>query len=444
MNRILVLGYELPALAQGAVAARSYRTWQLVQPLLEDGCEVLLCVPASQTSESVKHSLSERLTYRRLCYKRPGWMRRLNHWQTAFDPHGILTVMYPNALRATRLRTDTPVWVDMYGDRLAESQIAQLSRGSSRGLYRRVQTMTRIFCLGDVFSTCSEPQRYSTIGQLAIAGRLNRHTVGYEFVYPILPGVFAPQQSPLSSDDRKRLRQRVGLPMGDDACVVLWCGGYNVWTDVNILFRGLEGAMEREPGLHFLSVGAAADVSNNNTYDRFLGMIKQSPYRQRFKMMGWQPVSQVPDYYRMSDVGISLDMTCYEAELGTRTRLVEMISYGLPVITSLGCELSAIIGEQRLGMTFPIGDAGAFQDRLAAMAQSGDLRRELAERAGRYTREHLTFGVTTAPLRRWARSPWRAPDKLVSESSPIQSVVNAARFLARSVLWQFLGLDRLD
>jgi len=445
MSRIMVLGYELPLLARGAIAACSYRTWQLVQPLLDDGHELLLCVPSTKPSGLVEHPLGERVAYRHLRYAGPGWMRQLNRWHDAFCPQGVLAVMYPNAVRATRLGTDAPIWIDLYGDRLVEEQLCLLSWGeSSRGWYRQVREMTRILRLGDVFSTCGEPQRFSTIGQLAKAGRLNGHTIGYEFVHSILPGVGISQQPRASLADRKRLRQSAGLPTDSDAYVVLWCGGYNVWTDVETLFHGLEWAMKRRPDLQFLSVGGAANVPNNQTYDRFLNMIEQSAYRERFRMMGWVPASQVPDYYQLSDVGINVDAHCYETELGTRTRIVEMIGHSLPVITTLGCQLSAIIEERHLGMTCPIGDVRALGDCLVAMGESAQLRRELAQRARDYARERLAFDVTSSPLRAWARSPWHAPDKLVPTDSWIQKAVSIARFLARSMLWRFWGLERCD
>ena len=40
---------------------------------------------------------------------------------------------------------------------------------------------------------------------------------------------------------------------------MLWSGGYNLWTDVDTLFRGLEAAMARNPKVHFLSTGGAID-----------------------------------------------------------------------------------------------------------------------------------------------------------------------------------------
>jgi hypothetical protein len=34
----------------------------------------------------------------------------------------------------------------------------------------------------DKYSTCSTPQKFALVGQLSMASRLNRHTMGYEFV----------------------------------------------------------------------------------------------------------------------------------------------------------------------------------------------------------------------------------------------------------------------
>jgi glycosyltransferase involved in cell wall biosynthesis len=68
----------------------------------------------------------------------------------------------------------------------------------------------------------------------------------------------------------------------------------------------------------------------------------------------------------------------YETQLGTRTRLVEMMHYGLPVITTLGCELSYIVEQQGLGLTFPIGDARTFEMHILTLASERLLQQKLA------------------------------------------------------------------
>jgi hypothetical protein len=57
---------------------------------------------------------------------------------------------------------------------------------------------------------------------------------------------------------------------------VLWCGGYNVWTDVDTLFQALNQAMEKDPRIHYVSAGEGVRLANNNSYERFLEMIASS------------------------------------------------------------------------------------------------------------------------------------------------------------------------
>ncbi|HEX2990154.1 MAG TPA: hypothetical protein VHO49_05710, partial [Anaerolineales bacterium] len=149
----------------------------------------------------------------------------------------------------------------------------------------------------DKYSTCSTPQKFALVGQLSMASRLNRHTMGYEFAHAILP---------CAPSDHSRLSPKLvlrGEQVPEDAFVVLWCGGYNVWTDVETLFQALNQAMEKDPRIHYVSAGAGVRLMNNNSYERFLEMISHSPHRDRFHMLGWQPSSVVPGLYPQADVG---------------------------------------------------------------------------------------------------------------------------------------------
>jgi glycosyltransferase involved in cell wall biosynthesis len=439
MSRIMVLGYELPALAEGAVEARNYRTWQFVEPLLSDGHQVCLVVSHQTDRFNVAHSLNPRLSYHRLAMRRWGWPGRLSHLCNQFKPDGILAVMFYNCLRVTRLATDRPIWMDIYGDKLAETQIAEYTQQSNRGrrnLFRYLQIVLR---QGDVYSTCGTPQKYALVGQLGMVSRLNRRNLGYEFVHSVLPGAPA---CPKNAHGGPTLR---GDLVPTDAFVVLWCGGYNVWTDVDTLFQALDEAMNHDPHIVFVSVGGGVKLAQNNAYGRFLSMIETSVHRHRFHMLGWRPVQEIPAYYCCADVGINLDALHYETLLGTRTRLVEMMGYGLPVITSLGCELSTIIRDQRLGLTFPIGDAAAFCDRILKLARDPGQRQTLAERAHSFATQQLSFVETTRPFREWAHQPYHAPDRANTGGHlDLREIGYYLRSIARGVLWRLWALERAD
>lgn len=437
MSRIMVMGYELPSMAQGAQEARSYRTWQFVEPLLEEGHQVCLVVSHSKDQFDLQHPLGKALSYHRLNMQAIGWRKHFLKLKENFKPHGILAVTFNSCLRATRVFGKCPVWMDIYGDKLAEIQVAQFTQKNDRGYRTMLRYLDSVLQGGDVYSTCSTHQEYALVGQLGMVSRLNRHTLGYEFVYPILPGISVNANKP------KQVLQLRDSLVPADGFIVLWCGGYNVWTDVKILFQALNQAMSRDPRIVFVSVGGGVGLAQNDSYERFLAMIKTSEFQQRFYMLGWRPVSEVPEYYHQADVGINLDAFQYETLLGTRTRLVEMMQNGLMVITSLGCELSRIIRDHKLGLTFPIGDSAAFCDHIVKMANDPITQKKLAERGQLYALQNLSNKKTTQPFLRWACQPYSSPDHVGKNANfDLHRFGYFLRFLIRGILWRVWALER--
>ncbi|MBK8049508.1 MAG: glycosyltransferase family 4 protein [Anaerolineales bacterium] len=198
----------------------------------------------------------------------------------------------------------------------------------------------------------------------------------------------------------------------DDDFVVLWCGGYNTWTDADTLFAGLEQAMAANPRVHYVSVGASTYAAPDNLYERFCQLAAKSRFAGRYHLLGWRPWSEVETYYRESDVGINIDALHYETLYGTRTRLVEMIASGLPIITSLGAELSYLLRDAGAALTFAVGDAAALGAAVQSMADDRALTGKMAAAALVYAQNDLSFAATTAALRQWVQHPALAPDKV--------------------------------
>jgi glycosyltransferase involved in cell wall biosynthesis len=437
MSKILVLGYELPELAVGPVEARSYRTWQFVEPLLACGHQVCLIASHRENQLDVVQRVSPSLSYHRLNFMKLSWLKQSNAISDRFQPDAILSIMLNHGLRATRLSRKKPLWIDLYGDRVAEGQVYSKVRNSNRGQKILFEYLDIILRNADVYSTCSTPQKFEVVGHLGMARRLTSETIGYDFVQAILPG--APSKQ-MQIRDMINLR---GEKLPDDAFIVLWCGGYNVWTDVEVLFRGLSAAMEKDSRIHYVSAGAGVAMQNNTSYERLLEMITNSPHKDRFHMLGWQPSTAIPGLYQQADIGINLDAFHYETMLGTRTRLVEMMHYGLPVVTTLGCELSHIIRDQELGLTFQIGDTQTFSQQILALAADKSLHNRLAQRARDYTRHELSFEHTTQPLLEWAKKPTFAPDRAKKSSAfDVHELESNLRAMVRSLLWRFLALER--
>jgi glycosyltransferase involved in cell wall biosynthesis len=201
--------------------------------------------------------------------------------------------------------------------------------------------------------------------------------------------------------------------------------------------------MQDNPQLHYVSVGANTYSAPDNVYDRFARLIAASPFAHRYHLLGWRPWSEMAAFYRESNVGINIDALHYETIFGTRTRLVEMIAAGLPIVTSLGAELSYLLRDAGAAQTFAVGDGAALGAALARMAADPQLTRRMAAAALHYAQHDLSFAATTWPLRSWVIAPAPAPDRgPLSAGERLRGGEYRARSVLRQMLWRVAGSDR--
>jgi glycosyltransferase involved in cell wall biosynthesis len=337
--------------------------------------------------------------------------------------------------------------MEIYGDMLTIMQAFYHRMQSDRGLETQIAFLRQVLRKGDIFSGCGRAQCHMLVGELAMAGRLNRWTFGYEFTRIILPGSppapGAAAGGSLSAAPRPERHFLAQHGIGDGDFVVLWCGGYNTWTDVDTLFGGLEAAMQNNPQLHYVSVGANTYSAPDNVYERLTRLVANSPFAHRYHLLGWRPWSEMASFYRESDVGINIDALHYETIFGTRTRLVEMIAAGLPVVTSLGAELSYLLRDAGAALAFSVGDAQGLGQALAQLAGDDQLVQRMARAALHYARNDLSFATTTQPLAEWVAAPAVAPDRQpLSASARLRYGEYRARSVLRQVLWRVAGADR--
>jgi glycosyltransferase involved in cell wall biosynthesis len=445
MKRILLVGYNPPQLSgENKIEAAHYRTWQFLQPLLDDGHQI--CLSADQLTgndnlASIPQEWSGQLQYKPVPYGHQGWRVQLQHIHDEYRPDCVVAVNFSHCLYASRLKTPKPIWMDIYGDMLTIMQAACFRTQSDRGLATSIAYMRQVLSAGDAFSVCSSPQKHLLVGELAMSGRLNRHTFGYEFAHLILPGSPAITNSNSTQLVDKDILSQHGIR--EDDFVVLWSGGYNTWTDIDTLVKGLEAAMNKDTRIHYVSVGDSTYQAPDNVYIHLQEKVARSPHRDRFHLLGWRPWSEMESYYRSSHLGLNIDAIHYETIYGTRTRLLEMLVAELPVITSLGTELSYLLESHGAALTFQVGDWKALAAGILALAGDESRRQEMRNLAKDYAQNGLSFYQTTAPLRDWVKDAQRAPDKVnLGSRERIRNWEFQGRAFIRQLIWGIAGFDK--
>lgn len=435
------------------------RTRQFLLPLLDAGHEVML---ACLTPRSEEDGLPEGLTsgkvvdqeaetgrgrrgfrYAVVRPDEPGRFLMLRDLRGAFEPDVTITSgpFLPMAAGA-RAAGEEPLWIDVPGDPMSEAQARSYRSGSADPIHRYREMLGWALARGDRFSVISAAQRGPLVGALGLAGRMTADAIGHEWVHVVRGSVDGVADAGDS-----------GLPdsfpdLPDDGFVVLSCGGYNTWLDGDTMLDGLLRAMEKDPRIRFLSTGGTLRGHDEASYSRFVARAQQSEFGDRFHFLGWVPTSTLPAVFARSHLCLFVDLQCYEAEFGARTRVLEALERGVPVAATDSCELTHELAGCGLFHPLPTGHPGATADLLLRLAAEHRERGTLVAPGNAASwesiRERYTLEATTAPLLAWLESPTRSPggvpiDFLEDYWQELARLQDRLEEVWKSPTWRYLG-----
>lgn len=317
---------------------------------------------------------------------------------------------------------NVPLWIDVFGDPICETQSQSEVQGNLTAETAATQ-MVHVWKLfvdallrADRFSALSLRQRHALLGQLGCTGRLNQHTVESDFVTTIPYGVF--------EDDVPRT-QRIHT---DDVFTVMWCGSFNTWMDVPTFVRGLAQALKAKPNLRLVVVGGSIPGYNEISYQQFLDGMKAEQLEGRISLMNWQSLGAMQKLYEQCDLGLSIDRFTYEAELGSRTRLVNFLAAGVPVASTVVTELSSTLEDAGHLIPFELGDhEGLTEAILTAADTPPDQWNERHSRARAFVFSEFSAERLGGKLSDWVRNPIRTRDFGLQETNDLITHVRAVR-----------------
>ncbi len=395
------------------------RTWQFVQGLVADGIyPLVLCERMAGgydgADPGIEIEQTDSVMIVRMSSEDFHAGDIIPNLIKAFDPGCLVGASARPSGRCVEVADGRPVWVDLFGDPMAEAQAraARCSEGDQLTAYRNL--VATLVESGDVFSVVSGRQRDVAIGQLGVLGRLNRETAGRQMVHVLPCAAMGVATQAIAPDDRDP-----AWSIADDAFVILWSGGFNTWCDVETLVGGIENAMEKIEDLQLVVTGGAIAGHDELSWDRFRNLVEVSAFSDRIQLLGSLTTEELAWWVERADLGLVTEKVLYERELGSSGRMIAWLEAKLPFVATSQSELVQYCVDRGVAYAYHPGDPASLTSILLHVFEQRAALPEIGERARRLAREHFSIGKTTGPLRRWVSGAEKAPDLSRNESNPL-------------------------
>lgn len=282
------------------------------------------------------------------------------------------------------------------------------------GLVNALRELEAQISRADLFLCASRRQRDLWIGHLAAAGRVNPLTYDAD---PSLASLvrIVPFGIPAGPPERQGGAIRGTVPgIGLDDPILLWGGGVYNWFDPLTLIRAVDRLRVRVPDVRLFFLGMQhpnPDVAEMRVAVRareLAGELGLTDVHVFFNE-DWVPYERRADYLLDADVGVSCHLPHVETEFSFRTRMLDYMWAGLPMVATRGDAFADLIDANELGRTVPAEDMDALTGALEHVLTDEVARERYRENVRRIAQE-FTWPRVLAPLIDFCAAPAAAAD----------------------------------
>lgn len=297
---------------------------------------------------------------------------------------------------------------------------------------------------GEFFLCANEAQRALWTGFLSAMGRVN--PLVYD-VDPSLDGLIAIVPFGLSDEPPHPTipgpRESIAS-IGPDDELVLWAGGIYNWFDPLTLIEAVARLAVRRPRLRLLFMGMvhpSADPAVLSMAQRARRLSDELGLTGRHVFFNeqWVPYRDRASYLLDADIGVSTHLVHAETRYSFRTRMLDYLWAGLPIVCTEGDGFAERVAQRDLGRVVPQRDVDALVTALDDLLGDPEGRAAMGRRVSAEA-ETMTWSEALRPLVEFCRIPRPAADSVIDRrrvlrqsvppSTPVHRAVMRARELA--------------
>jgi glycosyltransferase involved in cell wall biosynthesis len=312
-------------------------------------------------------------------------------------------------------RLDKFLVVDLY-DPILLSVLAQYADDplSSSASYRLMHHVLEKHMIAADFCICaSERQRDYWIGRFCALGRLSpeiyRFDPSFRKVLDVVP--FGLPADPPARTGPGMKGQIPGIGPNDK--VMLWGGGIWEWFDPLTVIEAVAKLSATHPDLRLFFMGWR---SPNPQVPLMPIALKSKALAEKLGVLGksvlfhesWVPYEQRVNYLLDADIAVSAHFDLPETRFAFRTRMLDYLWTGLPIVTTGGDQLAETIEARGAGIALPYQDAEAWVRAVSRVLDDPSLEQQLRQ-SSKLLSQDFVWRKAAEPLRAFCHNPHRLP-----------------------------------
>jgi glycosyltransferase involved in cell wall biosynthesis len=326
--------------------------------------------------------------------------------------HGHVSERYFDMLQSCRIASP-PLAVDLYDPFLIENLQYTAELGEYI-FYRDRAVLFRQLSLGDFFLASSEIQRMFYFGIMTGIGRITPQVYhsdrSGDRLIAIAPfGVEPVSEITLQAVAGKLKGQVPGI--ASDSTVIFFGGIYD-WYDPETLINILDGIIESFPVVKVVfSVNPNQETTPQGVFKKIRDVADAKEWRDRhIFFIPWFPYRDRFAYLRDVDIAVCLHKPSLETSLSLRTRILDYMNAGIPVIATEGGEGGRILTEAGAALFVPPYNEESLRNAMTSLLEDVVMRRALGSNGRKWIQDNMTWEKSLRPLLEYCYNPYRSSE----------------------------------
>jgi glycosyltransferase involved in cell wall biosynthesis len=385
------------------------RYWEFAR-VLSRYFRVTLAIPPFVAAESVPEALNPEFEIRSC--KTPAELQALARLAEVIITVGANLSIYPFLTT-----TGKPLVVDLYIPFMLEN----LHRAANKSISERHilsqddrGAHTVQIRAADFMICASEKQKDYWLGWLSALGRVNAYTHQDDPTLSRLIGVVPfglPREAPVH---QKQTLKGIYKTIAPDDKVILWGGGIWDWLDAETLIKVMSLILVHQPQAKLFFMGVKSPNPSSAKMEaaaRAIYLSQELGLHEKCVFFNdWVPYQERQNYLLEADLGASLHFNHIEARFSFRTRFLDYIWAGLPILATEGDAMSEEIVRWGLGRAVKSGHVDQVSQVLLDMLAIPNLRQHYQANFDQ-VRARYEWEAVMGPLIQFCEAPYLAADK---------------------------------